>query len=54
MRRESRQPCSAARPATCAWQADVSRAAERLGFHARTPLEAGLRETVRWYAGAPH
>ncbi|MEX2206970.1 MAG: NAD-dependent epimerase/dehydratase family protein [Myxococcota bacterium] len=33
-------------------QADVSRAAERLGFRARTPLDAGLRETVRWYAGA--
>ena len=33
-------------------QADVSRAAERLGFRARVPLAAGLRETVRWYAGA--
>jgi UDP-glucose 4-epimerase len=33
-------------------QADVSRAAERLGFKARTSLEAGLRETVRWYAEA--
>jgi nucleoside-diphosphate-sugar epimerase len=33
-------------------QADVSRAAERLGFRARTELDAGLRETVRWYAGA--
>ena len=29
-----------------------SRAAERLGFRARTELDAGLRETVRWYAGA--
>jgi UDP-glucose 4-epimerase len=33
-------------------QADVSRAAERLGFRARVPLDAGLGETVRWYAGA--
>jgi nucleoside-diphosphate-sugar epimerase len=33
-------------------QADVSRAAERLGFRARTKLEAGLHETVRWYAEA--
>ena len=33
-------------------QADVSRAAERLGFRAGTTLEAGLRDTVRWYAGA--
>ncbi len=32
-------------------QADVSRAAERLGFRAGTPLPAGLRDTVRWYAG---
>jgi UDP-glucose 4-epimerase len=33
-------------------QADVSRAVERLGFRAQTTLAAGLRETVRWYAGA--
>jgi UDP-glucose 4-epimerase len=33
-------------------QADVSRAAERLGFRARVPLDEALRETVRWYAGA--
>ncbi len=33
-------------------QADVSRAAKRLGFRARTPLDAGLYETARWYAGA--
>jgi UDP-glucose 4-epimerase len=33
-------------------QADVSRAAERLGFRARTSLAAGLSDTVRWYAGA--
>jgi len=33
-------------------QADVSRAAQRLGFRARVPLDAALRETVHWYAGA--
>jgi nucleoside-diphosphate-sugar epimerase len=31
-------------------QADVSRAATLLGFRAGTALEAGLRDTVRWYA----
>ncbi len=33
-------------------QADVSRAAEWLGFRARVPLDDALRETARWYAGA--
>lgn len=28
---------------------DVSRAAERFGFHARTSLEEGLRRTIAWY-----
>jgi GDP-L-fucose synthase len=30
-------------------QLDVSRAAERLGFRAATPLEEGLRRTIEWY-----
>jgi GDP-L-fucose synthase len=28
---------------------DVSRARDRVGFVAQEPLEAGLRETVRWF-----
>jgi GDP-L-fucose synthase len=28
---------------------DVSRAFEKFGFQAKTPLEVGLRETVQWY-----
>ena len=31
---------------------DVSRARKEFGFKARTPFEAGLRRTVRWYATA--
>jgi nucleoside-diphosphate-sugar epimerase len=31
--------------------ADVRRASERLGWHARTPLESGLSETARAFAG---
>ena len=30
-------------------QLDVRRAAERFGFHARTPFDEGLRKTVAWY-----
>jgi len=33
-------------------QADVSRATDLLDFRARMPLDAALRETVGWYAGA--
>jgi GDP-L-fucose synthase len=28
---------------------DTSRAAARFGFHARTLLEEGLRQTIEWY-----
>jgi GDP-L-fucose synthase len=28
---------------------DTSRAAERLGFVAKTPFEEGLRRTIDWY-----
>jgi GDP-L-fucose synthase len=31
---------------------DTSRAAERFGFRARTPLEDGLRQTIAWYRAA--
>jgi GDP-L-fucose synthase len=31
---------------------DASRAAERFGFHARTPLRAGLERTIAWYREA--
>ncbi len=31
------------------WAADVTKAARLLGFRAATPLETGLRETIRWY-----
>ena len=30
---------------------DTSRAKEEFGFEASMPLEAGLKETVAWYAG---
>ena len=35
-----------------AWLCDPSRAAEELGFQARTPLEEGLAETLAWYKEA--
>ncbi len=31
------------------WAVDVAKARARLGFESRTPLEAGMRETVAWY-----
>lgn len=31
---------------------DTSRARERFGFEARTPLEEGLRRTIEWYEGS--
>jgi UDP-glucose 4-epimerase len=31
---------------------DVQRATEILGFHATTPLEEGLRETIAWFRQA--
>jgi len=31
----------------------VTRAEERLGFVARTPLEDGLRRTIDWYREQP-
>jgi GDP-L-fucose synthase len=31
---------------------DVSRAAERFGFRARTPLQEGLERTIAWYRSA--
>jgi dihydroflavonol-4-reductase len=34
------------------WTCDVRRAAEEMGFEARTPLEAGLAETLAWYREA--
>jgi nucleoside-diphosphate-sugar epimerase len=38
------------REARCpAWTCDVHRAAAEIGFHARTSLQAGLRETLAWY-----
>ena len=35
-----------------AWLCDSTRAAEELGFVARTPLEKGLAETLGWYKEA--
>jgi nucleoside-diphosphate-sugar epimerase len=41
------------REARClAWTCDGSRAAAELGFHAKTPLEEGLRKTLAWYKEA--
>jgi len=34
------------------WICDTRRAAEEIGFEARTPLEAGLAETFAWYREA--
>ena len=34
------------------WTCDTRRAATELGFEARTPLEAGLAETLAWYKEA--
>jgi nucleoside-diphosphate-sugar epimerase len=34
------------------WTCDTRRAAEEIGFEARTPLEAGLAETLAWYREA--
>lgn len=34
------------------WTCDARRAAEEIGFEARTPLEAGLAETLAWYREA--
>ena len=31
------------------WVADTAKAREILGFEARTPVEAGMRETISWY-----
>jgi dolichol-phosphate mannosyltransferase len=51
------QPAWAAFPArdwdTDVWVADASRAAEELGWHARTPLEAGLAAFARWMDEQP-
>ena len=41
------------REAQCSyWTCDVRRAAEEIGFEARTPLDAGLAETLAWYREA--
>jgi nucleoside-diphosphate-sugar epimerase len=41
------------REAQCSyWTCDTRRAAEEIGFEARTPLEAGLAETLAWYREA--
>jgi nucleoside-diphosphate-sugar epimerase len=41
------------REAQCAyWTCDARRAAEEIGFEARTPLEEGLAETLAWYREA--
>lgn len=41
------------REAQCSyWTCDARRAAEEIGFEARTPLEAGLAETLAWYREA--
>jgi len=41
------------RAAQCpCWTVDTTRAAEELGFEARTSLEAGLAETLAWYKEA--
>jgi nucleoside-diphosphate-sugar epimerase len=34
------------------WTCDTRRAAEEIGFEARTPLEAGIAETLAWYKEA--
>ena len=34
-------------------QLDVTRAEERFGFRARTPLRDGLERTIAWYQGSP-
>jgi dihydroflavonol-4-reductase len=34
------------------WTCDARRAAEEIGFEARTPLDAGLAETLGWYREA--
>jgi nucleoside-diphosphate-sugar epimerase len=34
------------------WTCDTRRAAREIGFEARTPLEAGLAETLAWYKEA--
>jgi len=34
------------------WTCDARRAAEEIGFEARTPLDAGLAETLAWYREA--
>jgi nucleoside-diphosphate-sugar epimerase len=31
------------------WTCNPARAARDLGFHAATPLEQGMRETLAWY-----
>ena len=41
------------REAQCSyWTCDTRRAAEEIGFEARTPLDAGLAETLAWYREA--
>ena len=34
--------------------ADVSKAKEKIGFEARTPLKEGIANTIKWYRSAPH
>ncbi len=34
------------------WTCDARRAAQEIGFEARTPLDAGLAETLAWYREA--